>query len=137
MSKKKEKHSFIPQVAKMLGVEIGERFVIVGCEKDNESFYFLNNGLYSTKKPGVYSRVLLKILRGEYTIGKKWKPKAGEVYFVPSVGSGTPRAWAFAWGYNNDLDEEYYKGGHAFQDKDAAEKKAAEIINLMRKIKTK
>lgn len=81
--------NLIPEIAKMLGVELGEEFKVKGC---NELTYeFVNNGLKltcdnNTEKieiAGIAANVaLVDLLNGKDEIVKlPWKPKKGDVYF--------------------------------------------------------
>ena len=74
--------NLIPQIAKMLGVELGEEFKIEG---DNRTYWFDLDGLHS----GEYvaededDAMLHDLLCGEDEIVKlPWKPKKGEYYFT-------------------------------------------------------
>ena len=82
--------NLIPQIAQMLGVELGEEFKIKGYE---EWFYKFDNdrALMFKHKDDVKMPVapvsvyvaFLALLRGECEIIKlPWKPKKGETYFT-------------------------------------------------------
>ncbi len=91
--------NLIPQIAKMLGVEIGEEFKIKG---DNELTYrFTNAGLKLTHDSGIEladvsaNVAFVDLVNGKDEIIKlPWKPKAGEQYY--SFGGrffGDPTVW--------------------------------------------
>jgi len=70
--------NYIPQIAEMLGVEMGEEFDIV--EGGSNPYRFTSDGLVGigdTTTPYAMS----KLLTGEYTIQKRpWKPKEDDHY---------------------------------------------------------
>ena len=74
--------NLIPEICKMLGVELGEEFKIEG---DNRTYWFDLDGLHS----GEYvaededDAMLHDLLCGEVEIVKlPWKPKKGETYYT-------------------------------------------------------
>ena len=74
--------NLIPQIAQMLGVELGEEFKIEG---DNRTYRFNFDGLHS----GEYvaededDAMLHDLLCGKVEIVKlPWKPKKGDAYFT-------------------------------------------------------
>lgn len=83
--------NYIPEVAKILGVEIGEEFNLLN--KDGEAttgspYKFEDNGFincYGTSQ----SHVLIKILRGDYTVQEPlWKPEQGNLcWFIKTDGT--------------------------------------------------
>ena len=78
--------NLIPQIAEMLGVEIGEEFEVKGRE---HIFHFVDNGLIAYRTDGsvlphenclIY---FLWLINGEEEIIKlPWKPKKGETYYT-------------------------------------------------------
>lgn len=77
--------NLIPEIARMLGVEIGEEFKVKG---DNELTYqFTDDGLKLTHNSGIEisgvsaNVALVDLLNGKDAIVKlPWKPKKGENY---------------------------------------------------------
>ena len=74
--------NLIPEIAQMLGVELGEEFKVEG---DNRTYWFDLDGLHS----GEYvaededDAMLHDLLCGEVEIIKlPWKPKKGETYYT-------------------------------------------------------
>ena len=74
--------NLIPEICKMLGVDLGEEFKIKG---DNRTYWFDLDGLHS----GEYvaededDAMLHDLLCGEVEIVKlPWKPKKGETYYT-------------------------------------------------------
>lgn len=91
--------NLIPEITKMLGVELGEEFKVKG---DNELIYRLtNDGLKLTHDSGieladVSAKVAFAALLNDKDeiIKLPWKPKAGEQYY--SFGGrffGDPTVW--------------------------------------------
>lgn len=85
--------NLIPEICKMLSVELGEEFKVKGREY---IFHFVDNGLIAYRTDGSvlpYENCLahfLRLINGEEEIVKlPWKPKADDKY------------WTFALRYNN------------------------------------
>lgn len=90
--------NLIPEIAKMLGVEIGEEFKIKG--REGAIYKFIVDGLLVSDDDAekVYTTAhmpLVGLVRGDIEIVKlPWKPKAGEQYY--SFGGrffGDPTVW--------------------------------------------
>lgn len=90
--------NLIPEIAHMLGVEIGEEFKIKGY--DGLTYKLTDNGLELTTVDGQKTKwfdhgALNSLLKGKMEIVKlPWKPKAGEQYY--SFGGrliGDPTVW--------------------------------------------
>lgn len=88
--------NLMPEVAKLLGVKIGEQFRLHNVERDVtlENLYYLNeeNGLmciqYDDGRTLYSPYVINSILTGNYEIIKlPWEPKNGEPYFFPQLYS--------------------------------------------------
>ena len=77
--------NYMADVARMLGVELGEEFKIDGS---NLIYKFFENGLYfrciEGWLPAIYQ--FLDLIKGELEIVKlPWQPKDGEYYYFPEV----------------------------------------------------
>lgn len=88
--------NLIPEIAKMLGVDLGEEFKIKGY--DGLTYKITDNGLELTAVDGKKwfdHGALNSLLKGKMEIVKlPWKPKAGEQYY--SFGGrliGDPTVW--------------------------------------------
>ena len=90
--------NYMAEVAKLLGVELGESFKITSDTQgdypgDYQNYYrFTENNCFETSADGVEWKttivaVLLKhILMGDIRIIKlPWKPREGEKYYVPRI----------------------------------------------------
>ena len=79
--------NYMQDVARMLGVELGEEFKLDGTER---KYKFTENGLYFYAPDGWWqcpSVLLPRILRGNVEIVKlPWQPKKGDEYYYPGEG---------------------------------------------------
>ena len=78
-------------VAKMLGVELGEEFIIANADR-KETVVLGMDGLHVVQPNNVlgpnHYQLLVNVLQGLYEIKKKpWEPKFDERYYVPSVSN--------------------------------------------------
>lgn len=94
--------NLIPQIAHMLGVEIGEEFKIKGY--DGLTYKLTDNGLELTTVDGQKTKwfdngALNSLLKGKMEIVKlPWKPKKGDVYFTFELLGGKWVVRSFWWG---------------------------------------
>ena len=117
--------NLIPEICKMLGVEMGEEFKVKGREY---IFHFVDNGLIAYRTDGSalpYENCLahfLWLINGEEEIVKlPWKPKKGETYwgFLYSQRNDAWLLCLYTWG-NNPEDFAFYKAGWVFHTKKEA-----------------
>lgn len=94
--------NLIPQIAQMLGVEIGEKFQIK--EYGERIYRFANSGLQLIYDNGVRNlntttnMALSGLLSGEFEIVKlPWKPKKGDVYYTFELLWGKWVVRSFWW----------------------------------------
>lgn len=104
--------NYMAEVAKLLGVEIGEDFE---CEESSCTYRITDGGLTCNGCYGTDS--LMMILNGRLTIKRKpWKPKYNEEYWAVTIDD-EPRM--FIWdGYMFDLS--CYKLGNCYRTKEEA-----------------
>lgn len=107
--------NYMAEVAKILGVELGEEFkinVLLG------TYVFTHDGLHEADYGADCSIVLTKLLSGEYVVRRKpWKPKDNEVYYrINDIGNVTIDTWD-----GLDLDIIFYKLGNCYRTRDEAE----------------
>ena len=81
----------LPQVAKLLGMEIGEEFIIENADH-KETVVLGMDGLHVVQPNNVlgpnHYQLLVNVLQGLYEIKKKpWEPKFNERYYMPSASS--------------------------------------------------
>lgn len=111
--------NYMPEVAKMLGVELGEEFEI--NEYHGSTFIFTDSGLSMSCKHDCEDFApiaLLFLLNGKFTIKRKpWKPKEGESYYIVETNGsiGVEEWWA------ETIDMNYYKIGNCYRTSEEAE----------------
>lgn len=76
-------------VAKLLGVELGEEFIIENKDS-KETVVLAADGFHVIQPNDVlgpdHGKLLSKVLQGLYEVKKKpWVPKHGECYYCPSI----------------------------------------------------
>ena len=81
--------NLMSEVAALLGVEIGEKFIIENADR-KETVVLGMDGLHVIQPNDVlepdHGKLLSKVLQGLYTVKKKpWEPKCNEYYYCPSV----------------------------------------------------
>ena len=115
--------NYMAEIAKMLGVELGERFNITNCRGD---YYFTDSDFKRDGDELAFYSTLYSILNGTYTIKRKpWKPEDNENYwYIDENGE----AWSGeAW--RNRFDDceyasdhmNYYKLGNCYRTREEAE----------------
>lgn len=86
--------NLIPEIARMLGVEIGEEFKVDRYEYDGLTFKFAENMLMSRSdlkgaEWGITYVILSELLAGDAEIVKiPWKPKKGDAYYTFEIFRG-------------------------------------------------
>lgn len=111
--------NYIPEVAKMLGVELGEEF-----ECSNGYKYVLReDGIIESKyidkvSTNTFSSTLVALLNGELTIKRKpWKPKKDDLYYyVDQEGFVISNRWD-----NSYTEVLLYKLGNCYRTSEEAE----------------
>ena len=81
--------NLMPEVAALLGVEIGEEFIIQNADRKETVVVALDG--FHVIQPNYavgpdHGKLLSKVLQGLYEVKKKpWEPKYKEYYYCPSV----------------------------------------------------
>lgn len=95
--------NLIPQIAQMLGVELGEEFKVKG--DDETTYIFTDDGLKLTYDGGIgiveisSDVAFAALVKGTDEIVKlPWKPKKGDVYFTFELLGGKWVVRSFWWG---------------------------------------
>lgn len=123
--------NYIPQVAKMLGVEVGERFTV--SEFDGE-FYFTSYGVYRSGF-GYDDEILQSLLAGETQIKKlPWKPKERDRYFFPYINSGVVSADYTIWQDNCDIDKQRLEANMVCRTREEAIAKANKMLEAIKMV---
>lgn len=111
--------NYMPEVAKMLGVELGEEFE---CD-DGYKYVLREDGIIESKYRGdfttnTFPTALIALLNGEMVIKRKpWKPKDDEEYWlVNQCGNVISLNWI-----DNFLCITNYKIGNCYRTKEEAE----------------
>ena len=78
-------------IAKMLGVELGEEFIIENKDR-KETVVLAADGFHIIQPNNVvgpdHGKLLSKVLQGLYEVKKiPWEPKKDEHYYIPSVSN--------------------------------------------------
>lgn len=117
--------NLIPEIARMLGVEIGQEFKVEG--EDALTYRFTDDGLKVTYDGGVEisnistNSAFVNLVDGQDEVVKlSWKPKKGETYYTfellggkwtvrPSWWGGFPNEYALldkGWVYRSQAEAE-------------------------------
>ena len=119
--------NLIPEIAKLLGVEVGEEFKVK--DEDGLTYRFTDDGLKITYNGGVEisnistNSAFVALVEGEDEVVKlPWKPKKGEGYWTFNVffGSGKWAIASFAWG-DEVFDKAVLKAGWVYRTREEAE----------------
>lgn len=120
----------MPEVAKLLDVEVGETFSI-NQMSPLAIFRFTDKCLQISTGDGIWitanSDKLCKLLDGRLSICKlPWKPTKGQKYYVPNIF--VQDLWAY-YSWNDDgYDEELYKRGVVFKTTEEAIEAAEKML---------
>ena len=130
--------SHMKEVAKLLGVELGEVFFIKEYPSDSKIYLkFTENGLEQsldkdswTKATG---RVWERIITGALKINKlPWKPREGEKYYVPRIAIRPyDRHYWYYWD-NSGVDIKRYDMGIVCKTKEEATKLANKMLAVLK-----
>lgn len=125
--------NYMEQVAKMLGVELGERFQIefnngFNSKHNEDNKYYLCESGVKLDKEGhacISSDMLLGILSGTISIKRKpWKPEYGKCYhFINEQGLTSWDTWG-----DGCEDILLYKLGNCYKTREHADKDAAKWL---------
>ena len=127
------------QFAEMLGVELGEKFVITdsdGKRKDEDVYKITENGVrFKSSVSGQWciepSETIERLIDGSYkAVPKQWKPKFGEQYWCYSTRINQACCCVFG-----DFVEDYamWKSGTCFRTEEEAKTKGKEIMEKLLK----
>ena len=119
--------NFMAAVAKLLGVELGEEFIIENADR-KEIVLLAMDGFHVIQPNNVLSpdhgKLLSKVLQGLYEIKKKpWEPKYKEYYYCPSITQR--RVIEFLW-LGDTRDYAMKAIGMVYRTKEEAEAHFAE-----------
>lgn len=118
--------NLIPEIARMLGVEIGEEFKVKG--DDELTYRFDSDGLKLTHDSGIeLAKISANVAFVDLVNGKDeiiklpWKPKKGEGYWTFNVlfGSGKWIVASFVWS-DEVFDKAVLKAGWVYRTREEA-----------------
>lgn len=128
--------NYMPEVARMLGVEINEEFDLIyetGQKSDWGPYKITRDGLVD--KSGNWTlneTAILNLLKGNYTFQKRpWRPKEGELFWTIN-GKGNVEKYHFS-DYMYDLA--LLNMGNCFPTKKAAKAAAPEMLAKFEEIR--
>ena len=117
--------NLIPEIAKMLGVELGKEFEIKGCKGLVYKFVddeLIVNSTYDKGCSGLTANMtLVSLLKGKREIVKlPWKPRKGDVYYSYALLGDT---WVVRPLWCGDFPNEYalFDNGWVYRTKEEAE----------------
>lgn len=127
------------QFAEMLGLELGEEFVITdsyGERKDEDKYKIEEDGFYYKNKEiedwlTEPSTTVNKLISGDYkAVPKPWKPKKGDEYWRCSSMRGfvSSAIWL-----DDVIDLCGWKSGNCFKTREEAQSKGKEIMEQIMK----
>ena len=117
------RNNYMAEVAKLLGVELGESFKITSDTQgdypgDYQNYYrFTENNCFETSVDGVKWEtatviVLRGILMGDTRIVKlPWKPQRHKRYYIPFISTQHERMYVSYYWANDDINIEHYRMG--------------------------
>ena len=117
------RNNYMAEVAKLLGVELGESFKITSDTQgdypgDYQNYYrFTENNCFETSVDGdkwetATVIVLRGILMGDARIVKlPWKPQKGKQYYIPFISTQQERMYVSYYWVNDDINIEHYRMG--------------------------
>lgn len=124
--------NIIPEIAKMLGVEINESFKL--AEYDNVTFRFTENRFWQENGNLCEERsdILAMLLAGNEKIVKlPWKPKKGELVYTFCYCIGSNDRWTVTWRHWENRVEEIalLKAGWVYRTRAEAEAALPEVVS--------
>ena len=131
--------NYYKQFAEMLGLELGEEFVLTdsyGERKDEYTYKIAENGLYYRAPQSIYwftesANTIERLLNGDVkAVPKPWKPKKGDEYWRCSSSRGfvSSSIWL-----DDVIDLCGWKSGNCFKTSEEAKTKGKEIMEQIQK----
>ncbi|WP_302804666.1 hypothetical protein [Eubacterium callanderi] len=128
--------NYMPEVAKMLGLEIGEEFDILykdGTATELGPFKFTNETILDCDGDELQCWRLCCLLTGDYTIQKRpWRPKYRDEYWIVTTDGSA------GWRYFRKDHTEHLANlnmGNCFPTEEAAEAAVPEMLAKFEEIK--
>ena len=128
--------NYMPEVARMLGVEIGEEFDILdseGCVKGIGPYMFTNEDIINGDGGRAHDWLLLYLLYGKNTIQKRpWRPKDDDEYWFVELDGDVQYSYFYK---DNESDLASLNMGNCFPTEEAAEAAVPEMLAKFEEIK--
>ncbi len=125
--------NYIPEIAKMLGVEPGEEFEVEGM-KGVKYRLTEEEGLMMTAGGAEYTSKLIafvKLLCGEREIVRRpWRPKMGQKYWTVCIYKGEPAGVQSSTYLGGEVELGYILMGNCFPTIEAAEAAAPDVVKF-------
>ena len=128
--------NYMPEVAKMLGLEINEEFDLIyetGQKSDWGPYKITSDGLVDESGSWTLNETaILNLLKGNYSLQKRpWRPKKGELFWTIN-GKGNVEKYHFL---NDMCDLALLNMGNCFPTKKAAKAAVPEMLEKFEEIK--
>lgn len=128
--------NYMPEVAKILGVEIGEEFDVFDADGEIRKYgpyEFTDEAIVDCVGNGADDWLLFCLLTGRYTLQKRpWRPKEGDTFFYV-LTNGEIQKYVFE--IDNIHTLMLFSFGNCFPTKAAAEAAAPEMMAKFEEIK--
>ena len=129
--------NYMPEVAQMLGVEIGEEFDVIyetGQKSDWGPYKITRDGLVDESGNWtLHGTTLFNLLKGEYTLQKRpWRPKDDNEYWFVELDGDVQYSYFYK---DNESDLASLNMGNCFQSKEAAKAAVPEMLAKFEEIK--
>lgn len=129
--------NYMPEVAKILGVEIGEEFDVFDADGEIRKYgpyEFTDEAIVDCVGNGADDWLLFCLLTGRYTLQKRpWRPKEGGMYWYCSAQDGYVYWAIFCTGMTRDLA--FLNMGNCFPSKEVAEAAVPEMLAKFEEMK--
>lgn len=126
--------NLMPQIAEMLGLQLGEEFKVETRGGNEYICNFTMAGLFEhdNKESGSYNKELLaEIICGHAEIVKlPWKPKNGEDYYTFGTSAGKWMVWGQRW-TNHPVDLALLDKGWIYRTREEAQKALPKVAAEM------
>lgn len=127
--------NYMPEVAQMLGVEIGEKFDILdeeGKKVEYGPYKITDNAVVDCDRDDIPD-LLYGLLTGEYTLKKRpWRPKDDNEYWFVELDGNVQYTYFYK---DNESDLASLNMGNCFQSKEAAKAAVPEMLAKFEEIK--
>lgn len=130
--------NYMKEVAKMLGLSLGEEFKLKIRETEiahSVVYHFTNRGLFTGNEVKCSGDTLTEILVGVYKVVKPpFKPKDGERYWYVSGNPEHGYATYLTTWRDRVLDKQYFIAGNCFRTEEEANQHKAEFLTELEEL---